>query len=252
MPGGGQGGLPCQLAEVNEAYKLAFGQNCIGTGAPLGGYCGGVSNEILRGVPPKLEWACLNRPDLLGSEGSSVWNCHPGGLDLLRLAAHVGGVQMLAAIDLAMGNAPPAPVCGNGIREAGETCATCPADVTGCPFCGNGRGDAGEDCRSCPQDAGTCPDGKADCSSIILPPPNSPPRVVHWVSVASTGSAEIQEVLCRGGTLLPPAPEPPAAPTCISAKIRRTAKDCAAWTAVKWRKDRCAALLAWANGLPAC
>jgi hypothetical protein len=252
MPGAPQGALPCGIEAVNLAYREAFGQLCIGEGSALGGYCGGPSNEALRTATPKLEWACLNRPDLLGSEGSSVWNCHPGGLDLLRLAAHVGGTQMLAAIDLAMGNGPPTPICGNGVREAGESCATCPQDVPGCPWCGNHRADPNETCLNCPADIGACPDGKIDCSGVILPPPNSPTRVVHWVSVASTGSSEVQEVLCRGGTILPPVPLPPPAPACIPLEDRQTACRCAGWTRSEQRKSWCAALCVWAKGLPTC
>ena len=49
-------------------------------------------------------------------------------------------------------------VCGDGTRDAGEDCTSCPAD---CPFfdlpaaaCGNGLCEAGdgEDCTTCPQD----------------------------------------------------------------------------------------------------
>jgi len=249
MPGGGQGGLPCQRAEVNEAYLLAFGQNCIGPGAPLGGYCGGVSNEILRGVTPKLKWACENRPDLLGSEGMATWNCEPGGLDLLRLAAHVGGVQMLAAIDLAMGNGPPPPVCGNFIKEFGETCATCPRDVPGCPWCGNGRPDAGETCATCPIDLGACPpapDGKADCSKLVLPSPGAPQRVEVLPNVASTGANErgVVTVECRGATTLP------TTPVCIPAAQKAAACACGGLRAP--RKGACLSLCEWANTLPIC
>lgn len=244
MPGAPMGALPCEIPAVNEAYRAAFGQPCLGEGAALGGYCGGPSNEVLRGAPPKLEWACRNRPDLLNSSGPAEWSCSPGGLDLLRLAAHVGGTQMMAAIDLAMGNGPPAPVCGNGIKEAGETCATCPADVANCPRCGDHRPDPGETCANCPQDLGPCPDGKADCSSVILPAPGAPQWVAVLSSVASTGLVKVAEIECRGGTVSPPTP------ACIPAAQKATA--CACKGLRESRKAACVALCSWASGLSTC
>ena len=193
MPGGGQGGLPCGIEAVNLAYKEAFGQVCLGPGAPLGGYCGGPSNEILRGAPPLLEWACRNRPDLIGSEGSSAWNCSPGGLDLLRLAAFAGGNQMLAAVRSAMPQdpppPPPAPFCGDHHPDPGETCTNCPADLGPCP----------------PE-----PDGKIDCSGLVLPAPGVPQSVEVLPSQLSTGLAVTVAVPCRGATVLPaPCPSRP-------------------------------------------
>ncbi len=63
--------------------------------------------------------------------------------------------------------------CGNGVQDAGETCANCPQDVicppgtycdlekkicVGLDFCGDGKIDPGEDCLNCPQDF-KCPSG---------------------------------------------------------------------------------------------
>lgn len=228
MPGGSQGGLPCQLAEVNEAYRLAFGQPCIGPGAALGGYCGGPSNEALRSATPLLEWACRERPDLIGSEGSAVWNCRPGGLDLLRLAAFMGGNEMLAAIRSAMPQGPAPVLCPNGMIDPGETCTTCPAD------------------------AGACPppppvDPRLDCSTLELPPPGAPQFVATKAGTNSTGLSGYELLECRGGSLPTPEPERPA----LSAQTRQTlAKLCglypARWTAIR---AACAAAVAEVLGV---
>ena len=56
-----------------------------------------------------------------------------------------------------------AGLCGNGVVDPGEDCATCPQDVpcdpgeecvsgVCAPLCGNGVVDPGEDCDTCPQD----------------------------------------------------------------------------------------------------
>lgn len=249
MPGASQGGLPCDREIVNEAYRQAFGHPCRGEGAPLGGYIE-VSNEVLRGAVVELEWACRNRPDLLQSEGSRAWDCRPSGLDMIRLAAHRGGGQVIAAIRSAMPqDPPPGPVCGNGIKETGESCSTCPRDVPGCPVCGNGRPESGETCANCPLDLGACPpppDGKADCSTIILPAPGAPQRIEVLPTTASTG-VDVRGIVtfeCRGATTLP------APPACIPATQKATA--CACKGLREPRKAACLALCAWATGLPNC
>jgi uncharacterized protein YkwD len=58
-------------------------------------------------------------------------------------------------------------VCGNGLCEPGEDCASCVADCGSCSaVCGNGLCEPGEDCASCVADCGTCPpvcgDGTCD------------------------------------------------------------------------------------------
>jgi hypothetical protein len=56
-----------------------------------------------------------------------------------------------------------APVCGNGICEAGENTSTCPTDCDGGqPVCGNGSCEAGESAQTCPADCGGGGPGCAD------------------------------------------------------------------------------------------
>lgn len=229
MPGGSQGGLPCQLADVNEAYRLAFGQPCIGPGAALGGYCGGPSNEALRSATPLLEWACRERPDLIGSEGAAAWNCRPGGLDLLRLAAFMGGNEMLASIRAAMPQDHAPVLCPNGRIDPGETCATCPADAGACP----------------PPPT----DSRLDCSTLDLPPPGAPQFVARKVGVESTGIDGYELIECRGGSL--PTPEP-ARPE-ISAATRATLAAVCGWirSDQPTRRRRCAAAVAEVLGVDA-
>jgi hypothetical protein len=62
---------------------------------------------------------------------------------------------------------PTAPAtCGNGVVNAGETCANCPADVGVCPptyFCGDGVVNVGENCSNCESDVGVCYGGSSIC-----------------------------------------------------------------------------------------
>ena len=52
----------------------------------------------------------------------------------------------------------PAPVCGNGTCDKGESCSNCPGDCGACPpVCGNGSCEAGETCSNCASDCGACP-----------------------------------------------------------------------------------------------
>ncbi len=77
-----------------------------------------------------------------------------------------GDVQ--ACIDLGatyLGIACGATWCGDGVCDAGETEANCPADCTGGSFCGDGTCDANEDEVSCAADcyvASVCDDGVCD------------------------------------------------------------------------------------------
>ncbi|OIO51398.1 hypothetical protein COY93_02960 [Candidatus Uhrbacteria bacterium CG_4_10_14_0_8_um_filter_58_22] len=52
------------------------------------------------------------------------------------------------------------PWCGDGDCTDGETCDTCVADCGVCPFCGDGTCNGDEDCDDCPMDCGGC---TADC-----------------------------------------------------------------------------------------
>ena len=56
------------------------------------------------------------------------------------------------------------PVCGDGTCDApSETCTTCEDDCGVCAMCGDGTCDPTEDCDTCYQDCGVCacmPDGK--------------------------------------------------------------------------------------------
>ena len=233
MPGGSQGGLPCQLAEVNEAYRLAFGQPCIGPGAALGGYCGGPSNEALRSATPLLEWACRERPDLIGSEGAATWNCRPGGLDLLRLAAFMGGNEMLAAIRSAMPQDPAPALCPNGRIDPGETCVTCPADAGACP----------------PPPPPPPVDPRLDCSGLRLPPPGKAAFVAQEAGLGSTGLSAYRLFECRGGSLPTPEPVRPE----ISAATRATLSAVCGWlrSDQPTRRRRCAAAVAEVLGMDA-
>lgn len=72
---------------------------------------------------------------------------------------------------------PPPQLCGNGVCDASETHATCPADCPApppVPSCGDGACNGTETCTSCPKDCGDCP-----------PPPPPPDRVkdhTRWIS----------------------------------------------------------------------
>ena len=77
-----------------------------------------------------------------------------------------------ASCDADCGACPPA--CGDGQCNGSEDCGTCEADCGACPaFCGDGTCDADEDCNSCASDCGACPafcgdgtcDRNEDCSS---------------------------------------------------------------------------------------
>ncbi|MBP5402018.1 MAG: hypothetical protein J6Y36_02545 [Treponema sp.] len=54
----------------------------------------------------------------------------------------------------------PMPVCGNGIKEEGETWQNCPSDCNP-PFCGNGVIEDGEEC-----DNGSKPNSCCVCCKI--------------------------------------------------------------------------------------
>ncbi|MBL8605537.1 MAG: hypothetical protein JNK72_26635 [Myxococcales bacterium] len=98
---------------------------------------------------------------------------------------------------------PPAPRCGDGTCNAGETCKSCRADCESqCPVgprCGDGTCNGGETCESCRADcaaqcpapvdvppAARCGDGtcngsetcescRADCAALCPPPVDVPP-----------------------------------------------------------------------------
>lgn len=48
------------------------------------------------------------------------------------------------------------PNCGDAVCDAGEDCASCPADCGPCATCGNAMCEAGENCTNCPADCGAC------------------------------------------------------------------------------------------------
>lgn len=235
--------------EVCAEWARAFGVDSCGI--PGGGWSRGPGNERWGASIAALQYFCENDPAVIGSPGrAGGLDCLPLAVEWTRLGAFAG--EPIVAEWQRRTQAPPAPICGNGIKESGESCATCPVDIPNCPFCGNHRPDPGETCSSCPVDLGPCPDGKLDCSGLQIPAPDAPQFVAAAPREGSTGLADVKWLPCRGGTVSPPAPEPPVAPTCIPAKVRQTAKDCATWTAIRWRKERCARLMEWASGLPTC
>lgn len=235
-----------QGPEVCAAFLAAFGVDTCGT--PGGGWTRGPSTERFGSAIGALRYFCENDPAVIGSAGRSAgFDCNPTALEWTQLGAFGG--EGIVSEWIRRTEAPPAPICGNGIKESGETCATCPRDVPGCPVCGNGRHEAGETCQNCPLDLGACPpppppsDGKVDCSPLALPRMPTP-TLAQWVTVASTGVAGTAVVPCRGATVAP------SAPSCIPAAQKAAA--CACRGLREQRKAACLSLCAWASGLSAC
>lgn len=57
-----------------------------------------------------------------------------------------------------LSNVAPAPRCGDGSCDGGESCGSCPSDCGACaPRCGDGSCGGSETCASCPGDCGACP-----------------------------------------------------------------------------------------------
>src|SRR6185295_2216880 len=101
MPGGDPGALPCQRPEVEAAYEARYVAGCIGPLSPLGGWCSGISNENRGRAKTALEWACLNRPEMIGSMGTAGgWDCKASGRDLTDMGAF-GKFEMIYAIEAA-------------------------------------------------------------------------------------------------------------------------------------------------------
>lgn len=118
-------------------------------------------------------------------------------------------------------------VCGDGVLQASETCATCQADVVASggscgPVCGNNILEATEDCTTCPADVlatgGTCAPPVSACSTCLSGDPytaayndgqcNVDARCVAVRDcIASTGcfvtTAGSQECLCGNSVSTP-------------------------------------------------
>ena len=65
-------------------------------------------------------------------------------------------------------NDSPAPECGDGMCNNGETCSSCEADCGPCataPSCGDGQCKDGETCETCETDCGKCEDPKPSCGN---------------------------------------------------------------------------------------
>jgi len=66
--------------------------------------------------------------------------------------------------------------CGDGTCQAGEDCASCPADCECPPACGDGVVDSGETCdppSTCPQDAYDCDDSDSCTEDSVTGAPSS-------------------------------------------------------------------------------
>ncbi|MBI2673489.1 hypothetical protein HYX19_04460 [Candidatus Woesearchaeota archaeon] len=121
-----------------------------------------------------------------------------------------------------------ADVCGNGIKQPGEDCNSCPADAgcslgSSCLFvsgnwtciptglCGNGLPDSGENCQTCSQDmpAGTCTNcgnGRQDAGETCNTCPNDMPAGTCTncgngrVDLGETCTTCPQDIIATGGT----------------------------------------------------
>jgi len=140
--------LPADNPAVCAAYRRAFGvPTC---GAPGGGWSRGPSNERFGSALAALNYFCDKEPSFIGSPGRA------GGLDCDSTAyewAALGAFGGESIVTEWINRTTPT-LCGNGTKDPGETCITCPLDVG--PCCGNGTKDPGETCITCPQDAGLC------------------------------------------------------------------------------------------------
>lgn len=102
---------------------------------------------------------------------------------------------------------PPPPVCGDGLCQAPENSASCPADCVAAPVCGNASCEPPEDNASCP----------ADC------PPAPPPPPAEFCGNGICGTGEDFNS-CPADCPAPPGPpvptpEPTATPAIDPAQI---------------------------------
>ena len=88
-----------------------------------------------------------------------------GGFNLM-----VQRLMYCATVQKCIGDTP-VPTCGDGLCDAGESPASCPADckVGPGPICGNNICEPGEGVNSCPQDCGGTGEGPIECAAKKCP-----------------------------------------------------------------------------------
>ncbi len=111
------------------------------------------------------------------------------------------------------------PLCGNGIVNTGETCSSCPADVT-CgsgevcqsgecvPLCGNGVVDSSENCNTCPADS-PCSEGElCDPSGICVLPEICGNGIIEGNEVCDDGNTVSNDLCSATCSISNPSPIP--------------------------------------------
>ena len=153
---------------------------------PDGGAAGGGTGGKSVGFPDGGTAMGGTAAGAAGSGGSGGDTAGAGGMDP---AMGAGGAPMGPG-----GMGPPAPFCGDGHKDPGESCdggdfagATCAStlgrgdangplvcgpgcqiDTGGCVYCGDGVANNGENCNSCPGDTGTCCTSRC-CDGSLTP-----------------------------------------------------------------------------------
>ncbi|HEX9618597.1 MAG TPA: LamG domain-containing protein, partial [Polyangiaceae bacterium] len=145
-------------AEAQISYPFTF---------PLGVWThvavvleGNLGTLYVDGVPVATNPSIVANPSDMGPTfnnwlGESQYGADPtldGSLDEFEVSC-----RAYSPVEIADRASAGGPVCGNASCQAGEDCASCPADCGACPpVCGDATCDPGEDCSSCPADCGEC------------------------------------------------------------------------------------------------